>query len=409
MKICLVSQWYPPEVPALAAPTWAHGLADRNHEVHVVTGVPNYPDGVVYSGYSVRPYAREYDRSVTVHRGFLYPSHDSSALRRMTNYLSFSVGGTFAASQVGDVDAWLTNCTPATAAIPAMVNRTFRGGAHAMVIQDLWPDSVTQSGFVGGRVSDAMNTALGVYCRGMYKHADSIGIISPGMRRVLVDRGVDEDKIQYTPNSVPDSHLFPELSPTDVDRAQLGLPSGMLFMYAGNLGRLQNLDNLIEAFRLVPEAHLVFVGSGLVEAELKKQATGMQNVTFLPRQSIANIGRYIAASDVQILSLQDSPLLKVTMPSKFQASLAAARPILTHAAGDVAELTERESVGHVADPNSFHEAANAIQQLARLSPASLRAMGDRARNLYLTEYSPRVGIDRLETLVNRAISRRQQI
>lgn len=406
MRIGLVSQWYPPEVPALVPSTWAHGLASRGHDVHVVTGVPNYPSGKVYDGYRVQPYRYEKDLDVTVHRGFLYPSHDTNPARRMLNYLSFSIGGTWASFRVRNPDVWLTNGTPATAAVPALFNRAARRGAHAMVVQDLWPDSVTQSGFLNSQFGRLANWLLTNYCTFLYKNTDAIGVISPGMRDVLKSRGVDPAKIHYTPNSVPDDHLLPNAAPDSISRKELNLPPGKLFLYAGNFGRLQNLQNLIQAFSFVPQAELVLVGSGIAENELKTFAQDIPNVTFVERQDLRSIGRYIAASDVQIVSLSDTPLLRVTMPSKFQACLAAARPILAHAAGDVANITDTERVGMSADPSNPTAAAKSIQRITHMSTEQLAEMGARARSLYQSTYAPTVGMSRIESLLNEASSLR---
>ncbi|WP_216694821.1 glycosyltransferase family 4 protein [Dietzia psychralcaliphila] len=408
MRIGLVSQWYPPEVPALVPSTWARGLAARGHDVHVITGVPNYPSGRVYDGYAVKPYRKEYDHDVTVHRGFLYPSHDSNPVRRMTNYLSFSAGGTIASMCAPKPDVWLTNGTPATAAVPALLNRSLRRGAHAMVIQDLWPESVTQSGFLGNRAGRVANATLGAYCNAMYRNTDAIGVISPGMRNVLVERGIDPSKIHYTPNSVPDDHLLPDAPSSAVNRTELGLPSGLLFMYAGNLGRMQNLHSLVAAFRGVPEAQLALVGSGVAEPELRELSRGATNITFIERQDLGTIGKYIAASDVQVVSLSDTPLLRVTMPSKFQACLAASRPVLVHAAGDIANIAEHEQVGIHASPTDIASASNSIREFTTMSASTLSAMGKRARALYALTYSPVVGIERLESLISAAVNRRDK-
>lgn len=275
-----------------------------------------------------------------------------------------------------------------------------------MVIQDLWPESVTQSGFLDSRTRRIADASLGAYCNAMYRNTDAIGVISPGMRDVLIDRGVDPGKIHYTPNTVPDNHLLPQTPPAAIDRSELGLPAGRLFMYAGNLGRMQNLHNLIEAFRRVPEAQLALVGSGVAEPELRELSRDAPNITFVKRQNLNTIGKYIAASDVQIVSLSDTPLLRVTMPSKFQACVAASRPVLVHAAGDVAEIAELERIGLYASPTDTTLASSAIRELTAMPPSSLSAMGKRARELYESTYSENVGIRRLELLIDSAVVRR---
>ncbi|WP_418606330.1 DUF6270 domain-containing protein [Georgenia sp. SUBG003] len=109
-----VSQWYDPERGSAALPgIISRSLHQRGHKVDVVTGVPNYPTGSVYSGYSVRPYRRENIQNVTVHRAPLYPSHDSNPIKRATNYLSFAVAASaVATAALRDVDSVLVHSTP---------------------------------------------------------------------------------------------------------------------------------------------------------------------------------------------------------------------------------------------------------------------------------------------------------
>src|SRR5450830_1025142 len=122
MKIAMISQWYDPEKGSAIMPgTIARALRARGHDVQVVTGFPNDPDGVLYPGYRLRPYKREVLQDVTVHRAPLYVSHDANPRKRAANYLSFAASASVVAlSRLRDVDATLVHSTPATVAIPAM-------------------------------------------------------------------------------------------------------------------------------------------------------------------------------------------------------------------------------------------------------------------------------------------------
>lgn len=409
MRIGFVSQWYPPEVPGVIPPAMAHSLAARGHEVHVVTGFPNYPHGTLYPGYSVQSYQQERDGDVTVHRGPLYPSHDRSALRRAANYLSFSAGGTWAAKQVPRPDVWLTNGTPVTAAVPALTMAAAHGTPHAIVVQDLWPDSVTESGFTSPRVGRLLDAVLGPVSTGIYRRADAVGVISPGMRELLADRGVDADGIHYTPNAVSDRHLHPGPVDRAALRRELGLPTtGLLFMYAGNLGELQNLENLVRAFQAQPSAQLALVGRGVAEDRLRRLAADHPNIHLMGHQPTERIGRYLAASDIQVVSLVDSPLLRVTMPSKVQTSLAAARPVFAHAAGDAASVITELGAGLAADPSDPRSAQATIAEFLATSPDALDMMGAAGRAEYERTYTPASAGERLEALLNTALERKHR-
>jgi colanic acid biosynthesis glycosyl transferase WcaI len=400
MRIAYVTQWFPPE-PGFLPATIADGLAERGHEVHVLTGFPNYPDGKLQAGYPLRPYRREIrSDNVTVHRAPLFPSHNTSAIKRMTNYLSFGVSASWIArTRMPKPDVWLTYSSPATAALPALtVPRRLRAPSY-LLLEDLWPDSVTESGFVTGRSGRGINAALHRFCDWTYRRSTSIGIISPSMAELLVERGVEREKIRLLPNWVADSHLLPNATPTDALRRSLGLPKGPLFMYAGNIGMLQGLDSLIEAFAKCPKSNLVLIGEGVALPSLQHLVTSgsILNVHFVPSQPAKRIGQFIAAADVQIVSLRDTRLLRATMPSKVQSCMAASRPVLAYAAGDVADLITSSESGIAVQPGNMAEAVEAIRRFSEMSTDELLEMGRRARVHYETNFAPNVGLDRLES------------
>jgi len=408
MRIGFVTQWFPPEPGTVVPSAIAEGLHAAGHRVDVLTGFPNYPTGRIMDGYRVRPYQREDTASgIPVHRAPLWPNHDSRAVARMANYLSFAAGASAVArTRVPRPDVWLVYSSPATSVLPTVRLLRRHRAPYFLLVQDLWPDSVTGSGFVGGSAGAVVEGALTRFCDASYRHAGGIGVISPGMRNVLVDRGVPDRIVHDTPNWISDDHLLPGVAPDLTLRAELGLPPGRVWMYAGNLGELQGLDALIEAFARQPEAHLVLVGDGVARPRLEALAARLDagNVRFAGSVATHEVGRWIAASDVQVVSLQDTPLLRVTMPSKVQGSLAASRPVLVHAAGDAASVVTRAQCGWAATPGDAAALDAAIGDGLRLAEHDLRAMGERARRLYEDEYSPRVGPSRLAHALEDAIA-----
>lgn len=406
MRIGFVTQWFPPEPGTVVPAAIAEGLRAAGHEVEVLTGFPNYPTGTLLEGYRVRPYQRETTPSgIPVHRAPLWPNHDARAVARMANYLSFAAGASLVArTRVPRPDVWLVYSSPATAVLPVVRLLRRQRVPYFLLVQDLWPDSVTGSGFVGGRAGTAIERALTRFCDASYRHAGGIGVISPGMRDVLVSRGVPTSIIHDTPNWVSDDHLLPTTPTSAALKAELGLPEGRLWMYAGNLGELQGLDGLVEAFARRPDAHLVLLGDGVARPRLGAlvERLGATNVHLPGPVPTDRVGRWIAASDIQVVSLQDTPLLRVTMPSKVQAALAAARPMLVHAAGDAASVVTGARCGWTARPGDSAAIDAAVDAGLALSDDALSVMGARARETYEHHYSPQVGPARLARALDHA-------
>ena len=398
MRIGFVTQWFPPEPGTHVAAGIATALAKRGHEVDVVTGFPNYPSGQLMEGWSQRPYLREtYAPGVTLHRSPLYPSHDTRALHRMANYLSFAASATVTSNlRVPRPDVWLIYSSPATAALPAMLARRGRRAPICLHIQDLWPDSVTGSDFVHGSALKAIHRALHGFTSASYRAASHVGVISPGMRDLLIERGVPPDKIRWVPNWSENTDRVNQC----VERQALNLPTGPLFLYAGNLGSLQGLLPLVDAFSKVPEAQLVLIGDGVEKDALIRAAAAAPagNVHVRDRVAAEVLPNHLGAADVLVVSLRDTPMLRATMPSKVQSSMAAGKPILVHGSGDVADVVTAAGAGVAVRPGQNGEVAHGIRELAT-NPGGWREAGLAARRSYEELYAPDVGIMRLESML----------
>lgn len=407
--IGIITQWYDPERGAAAQPgVIARSLHRRGHQVDVVTGFPNYPLGFTYSGYRIRPYMQERLRNVTVHRAPLYPSHDTNAVRRAANYLSFAgSAAAIATAKLNAVDAVLVHSSPATAAIPALALRAIRKKPFVVHIQDLWPQTVVSSGFLDEDRIGHIERALHLYCDLVYRHATAVAVTSPGMARIIVSRGVDESKISFVPNWSDESTFRPAVK-SDRLGNELGLKTPFNVMYAGNFGNFQGLDTLVEAadaLRNRPEIGFVLVGDGVAKSRLRDLVSerALSNVTFVPPQPFERMADILALADIQLVSLQDLPLFRTTLPSKLQATMAAGRPILGAVTGDAAAAIEASGAGVVVPPGSPSAMARTILEL-HAAPAKLAAQARAGLEYYRNNYSEQVAGDYLSELLSRAAS-----
>jgi colanic acid biosynthesis glycosyl transferase WcaI len=240
MRVAMFSQYFDPEGQAASVPgTIARALRDRGHDVHVVTGFPNYPSGRVFAGYRVRPYQREVLDGVTVHRSAMYASHDTGAVRRAANYLSFAGSGAInGVIRLPRMDVAFVYSMPATTAIPAMVLRALRGVPYVVQIQDMWPQTVTSSGFLSEASTRRAERVLHRFCDAAYRSASSMAVTSPGMRQLVEDRGIDPRKLEFVPNWADEKHFTPATVTRDLLK-ELGPFRSFTAMYAGNFGEMQ--------------------------------------------------------------------------------------------------------------------------------------------------------------------------
>jgi colanic acid biosynthesis glycosyl transferase WcaI len=370
--------------------------------VGVLTGFPNYPQGRIYPGYTQRWRRVEcLPDGVRVHRVPLYPSHDDRALPRGLNYLSFGASAASAArSALRDRDClWVYN-SPATVPLVAAREHSRRGLPYLLHIMDVWPDSVLDSGMVAGRAGRAVGSALDRVVGRGYAHASRIAVTSRGQADLLVSRGVPADKLEYCPVWV-DEHVF---RPRPHDRTVLpdGVrDKGRVLMYAGAIGHVQQLDVAVRAAAAVADTglQLVLVGSGIAEDGLRELARelGATNVHFLGRRPPEEMGVLGAAADAHLVSLADTPLLRITMPSKLPAVLAMERPVVMYGSGDAADVV-RDSGAGLAAP-ALGELGEAFRELATAPDAQLAAWSSAGRRRYEEEFSLARGLAAVEEML----------
>lgn len=411
MKVGLLTQWYEPEPGPAALPSGlARGLAARGHDVRVVTGFPNYPGGRIADGYRQQRRLNERAGRVLVRRVALYPSHDQSVVRRALNYGSFAVSALASGLDVlNDVDVLWVNYSPVTIGLPMLWHQRRCGTRVLLHVLDLWPDTVAASGLGGSRVS-RVDRPLHGWCSRMYRAAGTVAYISPGVGEILERRGVPRAKLAYAPMWADES--VHSAAPTPAERGWGLSPDTVALVYAGTIGGAQQLGTLIHACAKVRHLDLccLIAGSGTREAELRHLAErlGANNVSFLGRLSPPEVKQLMAASDVQYIGLNDHPLARITMPSKVQAALASARPIVGSVAGDAAAVVRRAG-GWVAKPGDVAGLASCLNELMQSGRHGLTARRERARGLYEAEFSFNTGLNRIEDILKRLAGERASV
>ncbi|EKO3418161.1 glycosyltransferase family 4 protein [Vibrio fluvialis] len=393
MKILLLTQWFEPE-PTFKGLLFAQALREQGHEVEVLTGFPNYPGGKVYDGYKISFYQKEIIDGIVVHRVPLYPSHDSSSFKRILNYISFAVSSSvFGLVKTRMIDVIYSYHPPLTTSLSALFISFFKRVPFVVDIQDLWPDTLTATGMVKNtKVLNVVNMA----CHLVYRQASKIVVLSPGFKKRLIDRGVSESKIEVIYNWCNESAL------ANHEECSVKLPSNgkLNLVFAGNLGFAQGLPAIIDAAEILKEGkvdvNIVFVGDGVAKADAINisQVKTLDNVYFLPRVPMTQIGSILLEADMLLVHLNDDELFRITIPSRTQANLATGKPIVMGVKGDAADLIDMAGAGLICEPNNPVLLADAIKKLVEKTPQEREMMGYNAKHFYNENLSLRKGVSR---------------
>ena len=400
MRILFITYNFQPEQIFFGLP-FARELTRRGHQVQVLTTFPNYPEGEIYEGYKQQWCMRENLEGIPVIRVPLYPSHDRSSIRRILSYSSFAgSAGLISPFAVDSADVAYVVQGPITIGWPAFLLKILRRIPFVFDIKDLWPDSLSATGM--------FNNQFGLWlvdrwCRFCYRVASKVIVPTPGIKNILIKRGVPESKLQVVYNWVDPSQLEFEKAGTD-QKKKLGFENRFNILFAGNMGKAQGLTVALEAAALVrtmaPEIQFTFIGGGIEVENLKKKSQELKltNVQFLPPCPYSQMGPILDMADVLFVHLNDQPLFRITIPSKIQAYLAAGKPILVALRGDAEELIETVGAGISCEPGNATSISDATLKLYGMSQDELVQMGKRGAAFYYDQMSFNAAVDHYEDI-----------
>lgn len=405
-RMLLLTQWFDPE-PTFKGLVFARELVRQGFEVEVVTGFPNYPGGKVYPGYRIRLLQREVIDGVHITRVPLYPNHDQSAIKRVLNYASFAASATiYGVFMARRADVMYAYHPPLTVGMAAALIKLCRRMPVVYDIQDMWPDTLRATGMLNN--PKALNGVAAV-CRWVYRRMSHIAVLSPGFKRLLLERGVPESRLSVIYNWADEAALG---APVGTVPTAFPGPDRFRILFAGNMGKAQALDTVLEAASLLQargsRVCWVMLGGGVEVARLKAEAARrhLANVVFLPPVPMAEVGAYLNVADALLVHLRKDPLFEITIPSKTQAYMAAGKPLLMAVDGDAADLVRQSGGGVVAESENAAALAQAAEALAGTPPQALAAMGQQAQQFYRERLALAVGVGRFGTLFQQLAERR---
>ncbi|WP_102194373.1 glycosyltransferase family 4 protein [Microbacterium aurantiacum] len=397
MKIAIVSQYFPPDKPGRIADELSQELARRGHSVRVLTAFPHYDTGRIPPGFRQRWRHVESRGAVSVRRVPIFASHSRNAIGRIANYLSFPWSARFAASFVKDADVIYVHGTPATSAHAAYVwSKKFRI-PYLFHVQDIWPESVTGSGFLPAPVARFANGVITRWLRKVYSSASAVVAIAPSAQQLFVERGAAADRVHLVYNWARDTERR-AAAPT-AERP------GLTLLYAGNLGALQDLETVLRAagrVRDLEDFRLLIAGGGVLEGRLRELADELDlrdTVEFLGKLSPEDVVGAYERADFQIVSLKRLDIFEGNIPSKFQAGLAHQVPVITTVAGDVSRLVVENGLGLAASPEDVESLAGAFREAHATTFAERQALRERARAFYDAHLTKERAVSAIETIL----------
>lgn len=405
MRILVVSQYFWPE--NFRVNDLVKELAQRGHQVTVLTGIPNYPSGKIFEAYREQPKVfTEYEGAQVVRVPML--PRGSGGLRLMLNYLSFVVGGSiFGPWRLRGIPAdviFVFEPSPVTVGLPAVLLGKIKKAPVVFWALDLWPETLAAIGVVR---SPRVLAWVGYMVRFIYNRCTLVLGQSRGFMDSIAKYCDNKGKIRYFPSWAEDvfmdgrGHPAPEVPK---------LHRGFTVVFAGNIGEAQDMPAVLDAAeRLKKNADIrwVIVGDGRKSGWLKSEVElrGLNNHVLLPgRYPVVRMPSFYAHADALLVSLKRDPVFSMTIPGKVQSYLMAGIPLLGMLDGEGAAVIRDAQAGLTCDAGDGARLAQAVLDLAAMAPQERKQLGLNGLKYAQQEFGRAQLMDRLEALLAEAVA-----
>ena len=356
-NILIVSQYFYPEQFRVndIAVEWAK----RGHNVTVLTGIPNYPQGRFYKGYSWFRKRSEDWNGVKIIRIPLI-ARGKSSIGMILNYFSFVISGFFwkCFTKLKADLVFTVEVSPMTQALVGVWYSKKHKVPNYLYVQDLWPENVEivtgiKNSFVIGSINKMVNY--------IYRNCDKIFATSPSFVDSIQKR-VDGKNVIYWPQYAEEFYC-----PTE-KKSDLIPQDGILnITFTGNIGTAQGLEILPDTAKLLKgqgvKVRFVIVGDGRNKENLIrciKENDVEEYFHLISWQPAEKIPEILSASDAAFVSFADNALYAMTIPAKLQSYMACGIPILAAARGETGRVVEEAKCGFVSGIGRVDELADII-------------------------------------------------
>lgn len=397
-RVLIIAQNFYPEF--FKSNDIASELVARGYKVDVLTGIPNYPEGVFPKGYSVIKKRIDTYKGAKVYRAFQIPrGRKATGVRLAINYLSFTFTSTiwilFYFFFKKRYDAIIIHQTsPVTQAWPGILLGKIKRIPIYTWVLDIWPDAMQSGGGINNKIIIGI---IDAFTQWMYRSSRYILVSSKDFRELVNRRADYDDKIIYFPNWCDDMKAMPLLEIPS-------LPQGFRVMMAGNIGSAQDIKTVMKAVLLLKDnQHIqwIFVGDGSEKAYIEEfiASNNITNVTLTGKRPFGEMPAYFKEADVMLLTLRAKfPHLQAVVPARLQSYMSAGKPIVGMVDGGSVAVVNECECGLCAKAGDFQSLANNIVELSS-DKEGLARMGDNARRFYESHFTTNLCIDNLEQII----------
>lgn len=370
----------------------AEKLVEYGHLVTVLTGLPNYPSGVIYENYKKRKNRFEVINGVEVIRCPIIPRGKNYIMLAL-NYISFAINGRIKILNLNrnfDV-LYVYQMTPISIALPALAYKKKYGSKVFCYCLDLAPAS-------GSQILRHIPLLYKLYYKisnKVYNNCDVVGVTSRSFINYLNKiHGLSFDKMIYLPQ-----HASEQLVSIDLSKKDNGTVD---FMFAGNIGVGAKLETIILATKeLVDKGYLFkvhFVGNGRAKTkliELTDELKLNETIVFHDSVPMSEMPMKYCLADALLVTLRKG---QITVPGKLQAYMSTNKPIFGAMDGSGKEMIHESNCGGCVDAEDYKGLASLMESFIK-NRDQYTDSGSDGKKFFLEHFTIDKHVKRLEEVL----------
>ena len=381
MNILVVCQYYYPE--QFRINDICEGLVKEGHSVTVLTGLPNYPTGIIPNEYKKGKNRKQSINGVDIIRTFEV-GRGNSKLKLMLNYVSYMISASLKVlglKKEFDV-VYVYQLSPVIMAIPALLYKKINKKKVVLYCQDLWPESLKAMNIKEQSLLFKLIHNVSKY---IYKNCDHVAVSSKSFIKYLQEvNGIETSKISYIPQHA--ENFYTEVYGKEKNNNCVD------FLFAGNLGRVQDIDCILKAIKEIKELdgfklHLVGDGSYLDKIKnMIKEFKIQDKVVLHGKYPIEEMSKFYEMADVFLLTLRGDSTVGLTVPSKLQGYMAAGKPVLAAINGAAAEIIEESKCGVCVQAGDYESLSEKMKEFIEV-PDKYKECGKNGNKYFMRNFT----------------------
>lgn len=390
MKILFLTDNFYPETNAPAKRTLEHckEWVNLDHEITVITGVPNFPKGKVFKGYKNRLYQSKKIDGILIKRVWTYIAPNEGFFFRILDYISFMVTSFLCGLFTKKHDIVIATSPQFFTLISGYLISLFKRVPLVLEIRDLWPESIVAVGAI--KESSWIIKILYKIAIFLYKKSTIIICVTQSFKNDLIKKGIDGSKIFVVENGFDlNKNLTPNKSIKDIQNEYNIKKDEFIVSFTGTIGMAHGLEIILNSAKKIDsKIKFLVIGDGAKKSELINRANTerLNNIKFISNiswQEIVNINQII---DMHLVHLINSPEFKKVIPSKIFESMALKKPIIMGVLGESRTIVDKAGCGLNIIPEDVDDLNRTIKYAIN-NPQIIDKMGMKGYNFLFQDYS----------------------